>query len=290
MKLEVRVHSRNEAEDRLAADPEVGARYDHRSIVELDADSPDLRRMIELTRDTDGLSLTPIFTFTARETAQAPFVEMRPRKVLATGERDTELNEAHNDGLPLRGSPPGGVRLMERFVSSKGKAPAAAVMGAGEFGNEFVAGVHAAQVFRSASVPGLELRPVFTSRGEPRQDVLHLFTQALAPPVLREEGVVSRRGDPGNDPEAQMLGALVYTPEALAQMPSEVVRTREPFAEWDHPLWLLSARVARLLQQEKVTGVTFVPVLEAGSPVHAEYVRRWRGLVALMAANPRNSF
>ena len=290
LKLEARASSRVGAEERLAADPDLGRRYDHRSPFFVDAESQDLVRMVELTRRTDGLRLQPELTFTEEETAQAPLLQLHAHKVMAVGVRDTELNQEHNDAREVRGRPPCGVRLMERFVSSKGKVPARGLVGAGQYGNEYVAGVEAALLLRDAGVDGLELRPVLTAKGEARPDAFQLFTQRLAPPVVREEGVVSRRGDPATDPEAQLLGCLVYTPRAAAAMPSDVVRTCEPFAEWQHPLWVLSARVARLLAQGRVTGFKLTPVLVAGTPLHGEYVRRWRALVDLMSLNPRNAF
>jgi hypothetical protein len=56
------------------------------------------------------------------------------------------------------------------------------------------------------------------------------------------------------------------------------------------PIWVISARVRECVQDAKLKGWAFRPVLEAGTPLHAAYLEVWSGLLARVAVNPRNRF
>lgn len=290
MKITFRITLGRDASDAVARDAALAETIDVSAVVvELDHDDPRFHRLLEVTRRTSGSWLNPYMTFTAAETAAARVLQLQCRgKILNETPRDSDQNIEIVDGLGFqtRGKrlP---IKLLDRIAITKiGIAPTA-VGCATHWAPEYVVPRAVADAFREEGLTGFELKPVIDSKaGRPHGDFFLLYSSSIMPAAERGATAVDQ-----GDAESgwRELGAITYQFTGKERL-QDFNRTAENFGSNHLPFWIVSQRVREVMARRKFKGWGFMPVLEKGTPLHAEYTRLWEEALQRINANPRNHF
>ena len=290
MTITLRIAARPDARAAILRDPDLARTAERTGMIfEIDANDPLLDRLLDLTRNTSGVSINPVMTFSSAELAQARWFQPECRgKIVKESKQDYAANRARLDATPFqqahgRELP---IKIIDRLTFSKVDNVAAnAFACAGDWMAEFLAGAAVAAAFRDASLADYEMRQVVDAKtGAPQADVFHLFTASIMPPAELDATTIQLNTETRSWRE---LGCLSYAPATAA---GDFNRTAENFSNNYMPIWVVSPRVRDCVQDAKLKGWAFRPVLETGTPLHAAYLQTWSGLLARVAVNPRNRF
>jgi hypothetical protein len=292
MKLNLRLYFGADVQKALAADAAIAGAYEvGASAFWVDAASEDFDRILELTRSTSGLRLTPDCVFSAKEQAQARYFQVLGRKLVRAADADNALNlEALQAQAPVRTAAGLAIRRMERVHLTKAAVEANGVAGLDQWAEEFLAGATVTELLKGAGLKGLELRPVYNTKTKaPHAGVSQLYTASVMPPVVRDVSVLEVKASGPEECPVRALGALVYALDGAPGL-ADFNRTAEPFGSNLLAFWVVSRKVVELFQEHKVKGWAFRPVLERGTPLHADSVAKWEALRKKLASNPRHHF
>ncbi|HEX6164559.1 MAG TPA: hypothetical protein VFZ31_14410, partial [Vicinamibacterales bacterium] len=135
---------------------------------------------------------------------------------------------------------------------------------------------------------GFECRPLLDAKtGRPHADFFLLYSGSVMPEAERGPTMIDQRTtDAGGWRE---LGALTYDFDARP-LPADFNRTAENLGSNHLPFWIVSQRVRTVMKQRGFKGWGYLPVVEKGSPLHAEYTTMWQEALDRIAVNPRNVF
>lgn len=259
-------------------------------VFEVEAGSTLFDRIMEATQSTSGLWLNPVMTFTAPEIRQCRFLQPECRgKLLRESKTDYRLNAERLNARPWVSTGPNlRIRWLDRLALTRADIQPNVIAGAGDWTTEYVAGASVFQSFREAGLRGFRAEPVFNPRTRSMHPACHqLVTDNVAPPVLLDATTLPPRATQGVT-SFRELGCLTY--EELPPGTADFYRTAENWGNHFQPLWIVSARVRECMESHKLRGWVFRPVLEAGSPLHAEYLSVWDSLFASIASNPAHHF
>lgn len=292
MKINLYLYFGGDAQAAMAADPAIAGEFKvGASAFWVDAESEAFDRILERTKATSGLRLTPDCIFTAKEQSQARYFQVLSRKSVKGSMADNLLNLAHVKALtPVKTGEGLAIKRMERIELSKVALDANAVAGLDDWAAEYLAGANVAELLRQGGLRGLELRPVYHPKTKaPHEGVFQLYTESVMPPVERNISVQAAKTALAGESPVRVLGALTY---ALGDAPglADINRTAEPFSSNQLAFWVVSRKVVELFQQHKVKGWVFRPVVEPGMALYADYLAKWEVLRKKLASNPRHHF
>jgi hypothetical protein len=293
MKINLYLYFGGDVQAALAADPVIAGQFKvGASAFWVDAESEAFDRILELTKATSGLRLTPDCIFTAKEQSQARYFQVLSRKRVTVSTADNLANLAHVKALaPVRTAEGLAIKRMERIELSKVALDANTVAVLDDWAAEYLVGANVAELLKGAGMKGLELRPVYHRRTKaPLEGVFQLYTESVMPPVERNISVLGvRAAASSEDSPVRVLGALSYAFDGEPEL-ADFNRTAEPLSSNQLAFWVVSRKVVELFQEHKVKGWAFRPVLEAGTALHADHLARWEVLRRKLASNPRHHF
>ena len=292
MKINLYLYFGGDAQAAMAADPAIAGEFKvGASAFWVDAESEAFDRILERTKATSGLRLTPDCIFTAKEQAQARYFQVLSRKTVKGSMADNLLNLAHVKALtPVKTGEGLAIKRMERIELSKVALDANAVAGLDDWAAEYLAGASVAELLRQGGLRGLELRPVYHPKTKaPHEGVFQLYTASVMPSVERNISVQAAKTALAGESPVRVLGALTYV---LGDEPglADINRTAEPFSSNQLAFWVVSRKVVELFQEHKVKGWVFRPVVEPGMALYADYLAKWEVLRKKLASNSRHHF
>jgi hypothetical protein len=292
VRITFRIVLKPDASAAVARDPALAEGLDLTAVaVELDHDDPRFHRLLELTRQTSGAWLNPYMTFTAAETAAARYLQLQCRGKIIN---ETPADSAKNleivaaAGFQTMGGRQLPIKLLERFALTKITIAPNAIGCAAHWSPEFVVPRAIADAFKEEALTGCEVRPLLDAKtGRPHADFFLLYSASIMPEADRGATMIDQRAtDAGGWRE---LGALTYDFDGR-QPPADFNRTAENFGSNHLPFWIVSQRVREAMQQRGFKGWGYLPVLQKGTPLHADYTRMWKEALDRIAVNPRNHF
>ncbi|MFY0564560.1 hypothetical protein ACN28E_11965 [Archangium lansingense] len=293
MKINLYLCYGGDVEAALAADPDIAGQFKLGvSAFWVDGESEAFDRILELTKTTSGLRLTPDCVFTAKEQSQARYFQVLSRKRVKASMPDNLANLAHVKALtPVKTAEGLAIKRMERIELSKVVLDANTVAVLDDWAAEYLAGANVAELLKKAGLKGLELRPVYHRKTKaPHEGVFQLYTESVMPPVERNISVLGVRAAAfSEDSPVRMLGALSYALDGAPEL-ADFNRTAEPFSSNQLPFWVVSRKVVELFQEHEVKGWVFRPVLETGTALYKDHLARWEVLRKKLASNPRHHF
>lgn len=251
-----------------------------------DAASPVLPALLSSAAGEE-ISFLRDMRFSARELREAPRLEVLPRKTVAQAPADIEATRrayAAQEPEPSAGG--WRVRLPREIFLSRPVPPDTAAH-VDQWTGEHVLGAAAAAALRGSGLSGWRLRPVLHPRtGQPHGDAQHLWTEELLPAASMDSTRFETpcEGHAAGQPTPRRYGCLSYPAGALRGAP-DFARTAEPWDAWETPAWTLSPAACGWAGAN-LKGWAFRPMLEEGTPAHAEHGKLWSALLATLAQHP----
>ena len=290
MRITFRIVLKPDASAAVARDPALAEGIDLTAVaVELDHDDPRFHRLLQVTRHTQGGWFNPYMSFTAAEISAAKFLQLDCRgKILDETSADSDQNRQIVGGCAFHraGERALPIRLIDRIALTKVAIAPNAVGCATHWMPEFVLPRAIADAFREDGLTGFETRPVMNSKaGQPHADFFLLYSSSIMPEAERDVTTLDQRAT--DNPAWRELGALSYQFDG-GEEPRDFNRTAENWSNHHLPLWIVSQRVREVVTRRKFKGWAYRPVLEKGSPLHAEYLAMWTAAVDRIRENPRN--
>lgn len=240
-----------------------------------DASGPVLPRLLELAQG-EPVSFLRDMQCTPAEIDASSHLEAVCRARIAQTRADSKLTMAlyHQDTLHPTASR-WQVRLPQRIFMSKAVAEGA-ISHVDEWTGEYVLGPQLAQALGTSGLTGFELRPVLHHKtGEPHEAGAHLVARELLPAALEDATTFETFDDGPRQPSTpRRYGLLSYAEGALDASP-DLARTAEPWGAWRTPTWIVRQPARAWFEQRQVRGWKFLPVLAAGTRLHAEHTRKW---------------
>jgi hypothetical protein len=290
----LRVFVRPDAMRALVSDRTIASEVDleSRLYFEVGAGSELWQRVLQATKDTSGVAITPIVSFASAELNRVQWFQLRPAIILPESDADYRVNKARLERLePVQSSASTAVRLLDQIVLSGGRLRGESIGVVGEWTEEYVTSPAVMHQLRELGITGLAERPVLALPDmTARPDVVHLFSERIVPPIRWDESTVMMEDQPPTPASVRQLGCLTYESCALERV-ADFNRTAEPWAGNGMPSWIVSRRVRTGTKKAGIRGWRFVPVLEAESSLYRVYRERWLSLWReLTTANPQNAF
>jgi hypothetical protein len=275
----------------LARDPVVGSSFDLEDPFWIDAESETFDRLLDLTRNSSGLWLTPEMEFAGAELTGVEHYEIVCRKTLKETALDYSVNIASLNATDFIATGGGErIKIMQQIALSKIDLKPNMVGGLDEWAEEYVVTDVVAGVFRKCGLSGFEARPVFNPKArEYHRNYFQLYAENVLPPAVRDVSVMEIESGLAEEKQLRQLGCLTYEPGGYEAF-KDFNRTAEAWSSNDLPLWVVSKRVVQCFRQSKLKGWAFRAVLDKKSDLYAEYIDKWMILRQKISINPRNSF
>jgi hypothetical protein len=277
----------------LAADPELskslGARPNGPQAYLFpkffDASGQVLTRVLQCARDHgETLSLLRNMEFSTAEINTASHLELVCRSTIAQSGPDINACRAvwSADSLHPTASQ-WCVRLPPKIYLTKVVPPSTIAL-VDQWTGEYAFGAEAAQALRCSRLTGWALAPVLHPvKAAPTGTGYHLSTSALLPAALQDHTRITTYDDGPRQPsQPRRYGLLSYAAGALAYGP-DFARTAEPWGPWRTPQWVVRQAVRQWFVANALRGWAFWPVLEEGTALHADHLRRWEETLERLA-------
>jgi hypothetical protein len=268
--------------------------YSETSVYEFDTDTDIWDRIVAVAKNIRSLSIYARMEFDKKELHQARFFTVDCRgKVIYPSETVNDINLKYlmektayiQTGKYTR------IKIPDRLVLSKVAVKPGIIASPDMAGyNDYALPLNVAEIFKNAGLTGYETRPILHPKtGIANQDAVMLYTNKIAPPAQRDISIIFRGStvDLGYH-NACFMGCVTYDFKENIEI-FDFNRTAEPVTGWGCPWWVISAKTKECYDKNKIKGWAFRPVLEKGSPLHEEYIKKWEDVYHRVMVNPKNT-
>jgi hypothetical protein len=275
----------------IARDPLAGGSFDLDAYFWIDADSKMFDHLLALTKHTSGFWLTPEMQFDAGELSDVGYYQPVSRKTVKQSHLDFSLTIAHLRETDFLVTGAGTrIKLLKKIALSKINLKPNMVGHLDEWAEEYIITDVVASMFRKYGLSGFDTLPVFNPKTrENHRGYFQLYAENILPPAVRDLSVIEVESKFSGGRLLRHLGCLTYKLEG-GETINDFNRTAEAWGSNDLPFWVVTARVVECFRQNQFRGWAFRPVLDEGSHLYAEYIKKWLILRQKISTNPRNRF
>ena len=156
--------------------------------------------------------------------------------------------------------------------------------------NDYVLPLNVADIFKGTGLTGFETRPILHPKtGIANTDAIMLYTTKIMPLAERDISINSHESTVDHGYTIpHFMGCLTYDFNMNMKI-FDFNRTAEPLTGWGCPWWVVSAKTKICYDKNKIKGWAFRPVLEKGSALHEEYIKKWEDVFLRIMVNPQNA-